>query len=274
MIHILTVHWKSSMWIDIQLKYITEYIKSPFYTYSFLNDVPNYANESKKFNYTSDENIASHAIKLNLLADMACFNAGSDNEILMFIDGDAFPVKPLDDFICDKLKKYPIVAVQRLDNDGDIQPHPCFCVTTVGFWKKIKGDWKAGSTPCFNINGNGIRDVGCILHHKITKEGVSWHKMHRSNKKKYINQVAFGVYDELIYHHGAGFRPPVSRNDKKLVKNFKKKNKLFRKMKKYLPEPLVEKYFYPYNNILREKEKEHDRMYKVILSDFYFHEQL
>lgn len=274
MIHILTVHWQSPMWIDIQLQYINHYLQEPYKVYAYLNEISDFERFAKKFYYASNEEITSHAIKLNTLADMACFNSNSENDILLFIDGDAFPINPLDNFIADKLKEYSMAAIQRLENDGDIQPHPSFCITTVKFWKEIKGDWKAGTKPCFNMNGNGIRDVGCILHHKITENNTSWYKMLRSNSKRFINQVDFGVYDNLIYHHGAGFRPPVTRNDKKQVKNFRKKKLRFRKMKKILPEGIAEKYFNPFNSILPDKEKAHKDMYQFIKSDFNFHKKL
>jgi hypothetical protein len=235
MIHVLTVHWKSSEWIDIQLRYLSAHLSQPYQTYAFLNYIPQVNQHLNKFDYANKEDIDPHAIKLNLLADMACFNAASDDDLLMFIDGDAFPVAPLDDFIKDKLASYPLLAIQRLENNGDQQPHPCFCVTTVGFWKAIKGDWKPGNKPWRNEVGDKVRDVGGILYHRLNERNQDWYKMLRSNQHQYLNQVMFGVYDGLIYHHGAGFRPPRIRADKKNVKNFRFRKAVFKKMKKYCP---------------------------------------
>jgi hypothetical protein len=97
-----------------------------------------------KFFYSSVEPIKSHAIKLNLLADMACLTRPREDDVLMFIDGDAFPIADVSAFTQKMLARHPLAAVQRLQNDGDVQPHPSFCVTTVGFWKSIQGDWKSG----------------------------------------------------------------------------------------------------------------------------------
>ena len=76
---------------------------------------------------------------------MACFNAESDEDILLFIDGDAFPISDVATYAEEKLKQFPLIAVQRSENDGDPQPHPCFCITTVGFWKKNK--WRLEYRP-------------------------------------------------------------------------------------------------------------------------------
>jgi hypothetical protein len=81
--------------------------------------------------------------QLNLLAKFIAQQA-SPSDILVFIDGDAFPVKPIDSFIVNTLKLYPLAAIRRTENISDIQPHPSFCFTTVGFWESIGGDWAEG----------------------------------------------------------------------------------------------------------------------------------
>ena len=73
MIHILTVHWHTDKWIDIQLAYFNKNINSPFKVYAFLNFLPR--DHSNKFFYSSTENIELHEIKLNLLADMASLHS-------------------------------------------------------------------------------------------------------------------------------------------------------------------------------------------------------
>ena len=69
MIHIATVHWQDDRWIDIQLKYLNNNITHPFKVYAFLNGLER--DHRSKFFYSSSEPIQSHAIKLNLLADIA-----------------------------------------------------------------------------------------------------------------------------------------------------------------------------------------------------------
>ena len=52
-----------------------------------------------------------------------------------------------------------LLAVKRLENNGDIQPHSLFCATTVGFWRQINGDWNYGYEWLNNQNRH-VTDVG------------------------------------------------------------------------------------------------------------------
>lgn len=143
MIHVLTVHWKNEDWIEAQFGFLKRHINRSFQVYAFLNGIDPAAYKEKFF-YISDEEIKSHATKLNLLADVACMAAESNDDWLIFIDSDAFPIANVVEYAESRLAKYPLIAVRRDENFGDPQPHPCFCITTVGFWKQIEGDWKRG----------------------------------------------------------------------------------------------------------------------------------
>jgi hypothetical protein len=218
MLHILTVHWNDDRWVDIQLDYLRRHIQQPYKVYAFLNGVPD--EHRKKFFYSSIEPVKEHAIKLNILADIAAFNSEGDDDLLMFIDGDAIPIGDVISFGHEKLKQYPLVAVQRLENNGDIQPHPCFCLTTIKFWKEIDGDWKKGfqwiNTRDRSVTdvvcGRSVTDVGGNLLKILREKGLEWYPMRRSNTTN-LHPVLFALYDKLVYHHGAGFREPVTRRD-------------------------------------------------------------
>ncbi len=67
----------------------------------------------------------------------------------------------LDTWLTELLADAPLAAVRRDENAGDIQPHPCFCVTTVGFWNEIEGDWRNGSW--LTAEGTMASDVGGTL---------------------------------------------------------------------------------------------------------------
>ena len=210
MIHILTVHWHSDKWIDIQLEYLRKNIQEEFLTYAFLNDIP--ADHYHKFNHYYTEPIREHSIKLNILSNLAVLNAKSEDDWLMFIDGDAFPIGDVVSYVKEKLKEYPLVAIQRRENHlGSYLPHPSFCVTTIKFWKEIGGNWDKGFVGRFL--GKPLFEVGGYLHSVLEEMEIKWHPMLRSNKKD-IHSLLFGIYDDLIYHHGAGFRLPTSRIDK------------------------------------------------------------
>jgi hypothetical protein len=211
MIHVLTVHWRNEDWIEPQLNHLSRHIDRPYRVYAFLNGIDPAAYKDKFF-YICTEDIKSHAIKLNLLADIACLAAEGPDDWLIFLDSDAFPIADVVGYAEDRLHKYPLIAVRRDENLGDPQPHPCFCITTVGFWKKIGGDWKRGY-QWKNAAGNLVTDVGGNLLGKLREKNIGWLPMLRSNQIN-LHPVFFGIYDNLVYHHGAGSRKPVIRVDK------------------------------------------------------------
>ncbi len=216
MIHIATVHWLDDLWVDIQLAYFEKYLPPGSYrVYAFLNGI-----EADKYHdrihFISTEFIQAHITKLNLLADEISTQADPD-DIIYFIDGDAFPVGDIQRYVNNKLKESELIAIQRLENEGDPQPHPSFCATTVGFWQRIEGDWEQG--PSWKSSDGRLRtDTGGMLWENLLKRGVKWIPMHRSNVVN-LHPLWFGVYDNLIYHHGAAFRTPCCMVDVKNARN-------------------------------------------------------
>lgn len=210
MIHIATVHWLDDTWVDIQLAYFEKYLESDtFRVYAFLNGI-NTEIYRRRMHYISTEPIQPHATKLNLLAEEISKQAEPD-DIIFFIDGDAIPVGDIESFVKEKLKQFDLVAIQRLENEGDPQPHPSFCATTVRFWNEIGGDWEQG--PTWTTSDGIVRsDVGAVLWEKLKKQEIDWLPMHRSNTLD-LHPLWFGVYEGLIYHHGAAFRTPYCMID-------------------------------------------------------------
>jgi len=259
MIHILTVHWKTDKWIDIQNKFIKRNIKAKFKTYAFLNYLP--VDYSSEFDFVFDEPIENHATKLNLLAQFAINTSNSEDDWLMFLDGDAFPIGDIEKFGREKLKIYPLVAIQRKENMGDFQPHPCFSLTTIKFWKKIKGDWRSGF--CWrDSTGQLVSDVGGNLLAILNRNEIEWYPLVRSNRIN-LHPLWYGIYGDLIYHHGAGFRRPLSRYDKyNKVFLYKLIRKFPNRIRKKIPVG---------RRISKENEIIGDRVYNSILIDDTFY---
>lgn len=209
MIYIATVHWQTGRWIDLQLRYLHKNILQPFKVFAFLSGKA--CEHVHRFDFACCEPIAEHAIKLNLLAQYIA-QVALDNDVIVFLDGDAFPVKPIDDFIAETLAHYPLAAIRRTENIGDIQPHPSFCFTTVGFWKQIEGDWKEGFEWETTV-GIHRTDVGGNLLKKLMDRQIDWLPIERTSQLTQ-HQLMFGVYGGLVYHHGAGFREPLSMYDR------------------------------------------------------------
>src|SRR5947208_8148414 len=110
MIHIATVHWMSDRWIDLQLDHLRRNMDRPYRVYADLEGVdPQHAERfdvATDLSAERDDGPLPHAQKLNALADLIAEQA-DPADTLIFIDGDAFPVQPLGDFLEDRLSRFP-----------------------------------------------------------------------------------------------------------------------------------------------------------------------
>lgn len=227
MLHIATVHWETDKWIDIQLHYIEKNIQQPYRIYTFLSGEA--TKHRHKFYFASCEPIKSHATKLNILADIICLQAQPD-DVVMFIDGDAFPIAPIDSYIANALAQHPLAAIQRIENFGECQPHPSFCITKVRYWRAIGGDWNKGH-KWMGVNNIERTDVGGNLLKILQDRQQEWGKIHRTGQLS-LHGLLFGIYGGVIYHHGAGFRYEITHYDyysncttlRKIIIPFKLKN--------------------------------------------------
>jgi hypothetical protein len=208
MIHIATVHWATDRWIDVQLHYLERHIDQPYRVYACLDEIER--DYSSRFYYSLSLEKTRHPDKLNLLAEMITGEAAGD-DLIVFIDGDAFPIAPLAPAATQMLAKHPLAAIRRDENLGDPQPHPSFCVTTVAFWQELGGDWSRGQT-WLNAEGETVNDPGGKVLKALEDRGFGWNPILRSNARN-LHPIMFGVYGNAIYHHGAGFRHPLSRSE-------------------------------------------------------------
>ncbi len=180
---------------------LQKYVSVPFRLYGYLTGIDR--SHYNKFDVVLNAEGLGHADKLDALASEILKVAG-DQDWIVFIDGDAFPINFLDNALARHLDKAPLVAIQRLENLGEKHAHPSFCATTVGFWKEIKGSWQKGY-QWINALNLAETDVGGELLRALTRENVDWIPLRRTNRQDII-PVCYGIYGDLIYHHGAGFR--------------------------------------------------------------------
>ena len=215
MINVITVHWQTPKWVEVQLSYLERNVAAGFRVFAALNGIDDPALRGR-FHYAADLD-GTHEEKLNALARIA-IEASDPTDVLMFLDGDAFPVQNVDAWIHEALQKYPLAAVRRDENLRDKQPHPCFCVTTAGFWREIDGDWRSGGT-WINSEGNEVTDPGGNLLHQLEALDQDWLPIARTNTDN-PHPLWFAVYGHFVYHHGAGFRRRISRNDRTVQPHF------------------------------------------------------
>ncbi len=202
MLHVVTVHWQDDRWIEPQLRFLRRNLPPEHRVYASLNGIdPAFERE---FFYAADLE-GGHADKLNALSAIVAQEADPE-DLLMFLDGDAFPIAPVGPALLDGTA---LAAVRRDENLGDRQPHPSFCLTTVGFWSEIGGDWRRGY-EWTSATGERVTDVGGNLLGILTNASAPWRPLLRTNSFD-LDPLWFGIYGDVVYHHGAGFRPPLAR---------------------------------------------------------------
>lgn len=213
MIHIITNHHKTDMWIDLQIsqikKHISEYL---VWSYSSGFDI---SKHQKKFHYLKNHTprtgeafggYLNHMLKLNSLTEIVLNDTNTkEDDILIWLDSDAFPIANINNYIDNKLSVFPLIAIVRPENGGDIIPHPSFTCSTVAFWKKNKLNWNGIPGKDTAINNFGLHDPGGELYETLRKKNINWFRLKRT-KSLTEHQVFFTIYDNIIYHHGAGSR--------------------------------------------------------------------
>jgi len=200
MLYVATVHYSSPRWIEIQTKHLRRHLSVPFEIWTSLEGID--SSYSSFFDAVIEQR-GPHGGKLNHLA-LEISHVARDEDLIMFIDGDAFPIADPMPVVQEALTRAPLVAVRRAENLGDPQPHPCFCVTTVGTWRSLPGDWSVA--PVWRgVSGRFVSDVGANLLRALELSQTPWVQLLRSNGGE-LHPLFFAVYADIVYHHGAGFR--------------------------------------------------------------------
>ncbi len=215
-LHIATVHWRSDWWIEPQLASIRAHAPNAV-TWASLDHLENgtpglFDHEMNLEGELGTQGDEGHGIKLNELARRIS-KVAQPEDLVLFLDGDAL-------LLCDPFTvaaaEEPLVAVRRDENVGDNFPHPSYCLTTVGFWNQIGGDWRTGEEITLP-SGRTVWDTGTRLVRQLAEAGAPWRPLTRQNDHG-LHPVWFGIYGDeelgpVAYHHGAGFRQKISRHD-------------------------------------------------------------
>jgi hypothetical protein len=197
-LHIATSHSLSPRWIEIQARHLREHIAVPFQTWS---SIPLDDREHRtSFDHLIEQK-GPEASRLNHLAFEICRQA-REEDLLMFLAPDAFPIADPMGVVEQALSQAALIAVRRSENDGERQPHPCFCVTTVGAWRRLAGDWSDGY-PWPAAGGGAMTAVGANLLRRLELTGTPWVALERSNPAVH-DPLYFAIYGGVIYHHGSG----------------------------------------------------------------------
>jgi len=214
-IHIITIHYNSSKWLDLQLKKINKHFEN-FKIYTIYNKM-DMSNHENQFNYCKWGRVRNkgvnfdgiplrswnHWTKLDNLTNMVVNDDDTnDDDILIWLDCDAFPVADVNDFIDSKLKEFEFFAINRKEMNNSVIPHPSFAGCKVKLWKKFNLSWEG--IPHAPL-GEETHDTGGKMYAILQKNNIEWYKLNLSHSLT-PHTYYFAIYDSLIYHHGAGTR--------------------------------------------------------------------
>lgn len=169
MLYVATVHYKSPRWIEIQTDYLRRHLSVAYRTWASIEGIER--SYATSFDHVLEQR-GPHAGKLNHLALEIC-HVAEDDDLIMFLDGDAFPIADPMPVVTAALEAAPLVAVRRAENANDPQPHPCFCVTTVGTWRSLPATGRGVRFGAAPTEGSSATWVGtcCVLSSSQRRRG-------------------------------------------------------------------------------------------------------
>src|ERR1700677_854341 len=112
-LYVATVHFRTPKWIDVQEGYLRRNIREPFKTFAVLDGI------DEEYHSRFDRVVAaegSHEGRLNLLAAEISVVADLD-DVILFLDGDAFPVTDPMPTIRRALASTSLIAIRRNEKD-------------------------------------------------------------------------------------------------------------------------------------------------------------
>jgi hypothetical protein len=210
MIYFITIHHETGKFFNLQAKYIRTFTTKEYKIYCGMSGITTVDAQQHNIEFHNIINLTDvknqHWFRMNYL-----FNALQQHEslqpddLVIFIDGDAFPIDSWEQKISSYLQAYPIAAIQRRENPEPLlreeqkrYPHPCFFATTVKFWVENKLEWRLDPFQ-------GAHTAGVLIKMWLDEQKLESRPLLRTNAFN-IHPLYFGIYDDIIYHHGAGNR--------------------------------------------------------------------
>ncbi len=258
-VRIVSVHTGDTDWVGQQGAQVSRNVDLPFSLYTSVNDgleeetskswhaatgrEPVYvvSNSSvmaaERVAYsrsilTAPDSI-NHGVQLHHLAKRACHELAHKDDVLLFLDADAWPLSNLREEILpildDENNGVDLVAVRRSVEGMALWPHPSFAATTCGVWHKYNLSWSLpphGKVPIaykellegriwkasegLLCHSKPNLDTGAPLWSVFNDTSHNWVALERINRLD-LDPLFYGVYGRetgkpLVYHQGAGSR--------------------------------------------------------------------
>ena len=256
-VRVVSVHVGNSDWVSKQGEMVARYIDLPYSLYTSTDDflqnetvhkwivatgnAPAYmvtrgdlrGNETtlvERCILNADPS-CDHGVQLHHLAKRACDAEAPEDDLLVFLDSDAWPLSSLSENVVpllDAENGIDLVAVRRSVEGMALWPHPSFAVTTCGAWNRNNHSFSQPPDDedpdqvverlefdIFNASRGLLchdhfkLDTGAPLWRHFNDTSNNWVALDRMNKLD-IDPLFYGVYGingvPMAYHQGAGSR--------------------------------------------------------------------
>ena len=205
-IHVVTVHWQRPRWIEPQLRFLrAEPARRAPRLRVAERDRPRVRAQTSSSPPISR---ATHSEKLNRLAEVVREDVGSRRPLALRRRRRvpdrarrarrARRPRARRDPARRERRRLP-AAPELLSDDGRL---------LVRHRRRLAARATSGRRRA----GSAVTDVGGNLLGILTERSIPWRPLLRSNRVD-LDPLWFGVYDDVAYHHGAGFRLPLARRD-------------------------------------------------------------
>jgi len=226
MIHILTLHYATPAWLEIQKRHILKYTNSEHYKLwlgKYNTDIPENFEVPDNWEIIDlDEKYPEelgneHYFQIEWMYENWVKERIEEDDIIVFMDNDAFPCCPqwsnlLRENLTPSAESPQGVCVIETNNRGVAQPDYYFPVPDLCFFATTKKarfthDLKWGifnnqhQNPAFGMLDKMMASQG---------QGAQFVSLERSNRFNAHN-VMFGVYGNMIYHQACGTRSLIGR---------------------------------------------------------------
>ena len=258
-VRIVSVHTGDTDWIGQQAAQVQKHVDLPFSLFTSVNDGEEEAAAAAWHGVTGKEPVyvvsnetvmrsekvaiartiltaadsINHGVQLHHLAKRACHELAHKDDVLLFLDADAWPLDSLREQVLPVLDSpdngIELIAVRRSVEGMALWPHPSFAATTCGTWRKYNMSWSLpphGKVPMVYktvlekqiwkaskgllCHSKPNLDTGAPLWSVFNDTSKNWLALERINRLD-LDPLFYGVYGgergkPLVFHQGAGSR--------------------------------------------------------------------
>ena len=236
--HIITHHFSTIAWLEIQKRYILKYTDfnlTPYKLYlaKYNMDIPDNFDLPDNWEVVDLDEIYpsnggnEHYLQMQWIYENCVRDKAKDDELIIFLDSDAFPcehewIKNIivglsgknNEFntpVPDQYEPVDAAVIHFTENRGIAEidryhPYPDLC-----FFATMKKTWEDNNLKwTIDKNNPHHQNPGFAMKDQIAEAKLRVGAIERTNKFNAHN-VMFGVYGDFLYHQHCGSRAIIGR---------------------------------------------------------------